>query len=538
MKENIVFLKRVITSLTMCALLTCALFPMYALPAEASLIAGINSMKIEIALSAEQKAGLLMENMTVEQKVGQMFFCAFRQNASGGNIVKIDNNIEKIIRDCGIGGVVLFSENIQTAKQVTDYIQSLQQASAIPLFISIDEEGGRVLRTRALDVPRIPAALSIGNTGNAQNAYNTAKTIAGYLTPMGFNVDFAPVADVFTNPSNKVIGDRAFSSDAAKAAEMVKGFVTGALDGCMLTAVKHFPGHGDTKEDTHFGMASTTKTLAELSKCEFIPFQAGIDAGTAFVMTGHITTPNIAKDKDTAGNPGIPATFSGYLLQDVLRDTLGFKGIIITDSLEMGAITKYYTSEETAVKSVLAGVDMLLMPNNFTEAYNGMVKAVKSGKISVKRIDESVKRILTEKYKAALIDTPDTQANLKHLNSYTINNNNYVKLRDIAYILNGTAKQFEVSFDGAKNSILLISGRPYTAVGGEALSGGMGNTTATPAALKIYLDGKEINLTAYTIGGNTYFKLRDIGKAFDFNVTWNSSKNTVAINPYEKYTDD
>lgn len=573
MKKNIAVLIRLNMSWVICIVMICGLFPTpretdnvelypaYHYHVEAAEVsAGVfyeeliavdmNPTTVEIVLSPEQEAELLMRGMTMEQKAGQLFFCAFRRNQNGNGIIKTDANIEKIIKDCGIGGVVLFSENIINAQQVTDYIHSLQQASDVPLFIGIDEEGGRVVRTKALDVPRIPSALSIGNTNNTQNAYNTAKTISDYLAPLGFNVDFAPVADVFTNPSNTVIGDRAFSSDANKAAEMVKSFVKGALDSNILPAVKHFPGHGDTKEDSHFGIASTQKTLAELSKCEFIPFQAGIDAGAVFVMTGHITTPNIDKDNgDNMENmENMPATFSNFLLQDVLRGNLGFNGIIITDSLEMGAIINRYTSEETAVNAIIAGVDMLLMPHNIIEAYNGVLKAVKSGKISEKRIDESVKRILTEKYKADIITSPDK---LECLKTYGIKGDNYVKLRDIAYILNGTEKQFEIGFDSAINAVSLTSGKPYTAVGGEisdinisdVSSGSAHITHAIPADVKIYLNGREISLTAYNIGGNNYFKLRDIAKVLDFKVMnvvsdADDAKNTVAIYLNEKYTDN
>ena len=355
----------------------------------------------EIILSEEeltqQKIEESIKKMTLEQKVGQMFFCAFRRDNDNNGIIKIDDDIKKTIRDYNIGGVVLFSENIQNSEQVTDYIRDLQNESGIALFIGIDEEGGRVLRTGMLDVPRIPSALSIGKTADAQNTYNHAKTIADYLTPLGFNVDFAPVADVFTNPANTVIGDRAFSTEPDTAAAMVGNFTKGLLDNGVLPSIKHFPGHGDTGEDSHYGIATTKKTLEELSKCEFIPFKAGIGAKSPFVMVGHITTPNI-------GDNNLPALFNKFLLRDVLRGTLNFNGIIITDSLAMGAITRYYTSEETAVKAIIAGIDMLLMPEDFNRAYNGVINAVKSGEIPEERIDESVKRILTVKYDAGLLD--------------------------------------------------------------------------------------------------------------------------------------
>jgi beta-N-acetylhexosaminidase len=344
--------------------------------------------------SAEEKIEIFISEMTLEEKIGQMFFLAFRYTT------RVDGSIENMIRNYGIGGVVLFGENIIDKNQTAEYINRLQGAANIPLFISIDEEGGRVLRTRNLDVPRIPNALSIGQTGDPQRAYNAAETIAGYLLPLGFNMDFAPVADVFTNPRNTVIGDRAFSTDADMAGEMVKSFTQGLLDNNILPALKHFPGHGDTIADSHFGIASTNKTLDELKECEFMPFIAGIEAGAPLVMTGHISAPNITGDN-------LPATFSYFLLTEILRGTLGFDGIIITDALEMGAVTRYFSCGETAVKSISAGVDMLLMPRNFEEAYNSLAEAVRSGEITEERINESVRRILTVKYNAGLINQGD-----------------------------------------------------------------------------------------------------------------------------------
>ncbi|MCL2096743.1 MAG: glycoside hydrolase family 3 protein [Oscillospiraceae bacterium] len=343
---------------------------------------------------------ILISQMTLEQKIGQMFFLAFRQDENGENITRINNNIKNIIENFGIGGIVLFSENIREKNQVIDYIESLQEISDIKLFIAIDEEGGRVLRTRNLDVPRISSALSIGRTGDAQYAYDAAAVIAGYLSPLGFNVNFAPVADVFTNSENTVIGDRAFSADPYEAGKFVESFTKGLLENNILPALKHFPGHGDTVSDSHFGAASTKKTLEELFVGEFIPFNGGIAAGAPFVMTGHISAPNIT------GNH-LPATFSEFLLKNVLRKSLGFENIIISDALEMGAVAQYYNNAETAVNAVAAGVDMLLMPNNFREARDGLLNAVKSGELSEEKIDESVKRILNVKYNAGLLNITD-----------------------------------------------------------------------------------------------------------------------------------
>ena len=344
----------------------------------------------------DNKIEYIIDNMSLEEKIGQMFFCAFRRDNNGAGITQINQDIINILDNYYIGGVILFSENIASAQQVINYINDLQAASALPLFISIDEEGGRVSRTGSLDLPRISAALE---TVSTHSAYANAQTIANYLVPLGFNINFAPVADVFTNPENSVIGDRAYSREPEQAAELVKYAVTGMLDNFMIPTLKHFPGHGDTSTDSHFGAAATDKTLTDLLSCELIPFKSGIVAGAPFIMTGHISTPNITGDNE-------PALFSSYLLQDILRGELGFEGVIITDALDMGAVTRYYSAEQTAVKSVLAGVDMLLMPSDFEQAYNGLVQAVRSGDIKESRIDESVRRILSVKYKFNIIIGP------------------------------------------------------------------------------------------------------------------------------------
>ena len=338
----------------------------------------------------------IIAGMSLEQKVGQMFFVAFRRDSAGAGITAVNQGVADIINNYHVGGVILFSENITGKQQVTDYINALQGLSYLPLFVSIDEEGGRVLRTGALDVPRIAPALEIGGTGDPLNAYNAARTIAGYLKPLGFNVNFAPVADVFTNPENTVIGDRAFAREPYKAAAMVAYFTRGSLEHGIMPTVKHFPGHGDTREDSHFGSAVTYRTLEELIAGEFVPFQAGIDAGAPFVMTGHINTPNVTGDN-------IPALFSSYLVQDILRGMMGFDGIIITDALDMRAVTDYFTPAQAAVKAVLAGTDMLLMPADLSYAYAGLMQAVADGVITEARIEQSVRRILAAKYSAGMI---------------------------------------------------------------------------------------------------------------------------------------
>lgn len=237
-----------------------------------------------------------------------------------------------------------------------------------------------------------PHMMNIGDMGDVSQAYRVGYTIGTEIAEFGFNLDFAPVADVATNVLNSVIGSRAFSSDPQIAAAMVSSAVKGFSDAGMICTLKHFPGHGDTTEDSHTDSAVTYKTLQELRACEFLPFSAGIEAGSDMVMAGHI----IAAEADGSG---LPASMSRYMLTDILRDELGFKGVIITDSLEMEAITDHYSQKEATVMAVDAGVDIILMPAQLEEAVDGLESAVENGLISEQRIDESVLRILQLKEK-------------------------------------------------------------------------------------------------------------------------------------------
>ncbi len=213
----------------------------------------------------------------------------------------------------------------------------------------------------------------------------------------GFNVDFAPVADVLTNVDNTVIGNRAFSSDAGVAAQMVSRAVTGLQETGVSACLKHFPGHGDTAGDSHTGAAQTDRTKEEMEAEEFLPFQSGIEAGVDMIMVGHITAPNLT-DGDS-----LPASISEKIITGVLRNELGYHGIIITDAMNMGAITEYYKSDVAAIMALKAGADMVLMPENFEEAYQGVLDAVVDGTVSEERINDSLRRIYRVKLKSRVL---------------------------------------------------------------------------------------------------------------------------------------
>ena len=223
-----------------------------------------------------------------------------------------------------------------------------------------------------------------------EKAYEAGNTIGEYLKKYGLNFNFAPDADVITNPENKIIGDRSFGSDAKSVAEFSVAYSKGLQTNGVLSTFKHFPGHGATKGDTHEGFAYTSKTLEELMESELMPFKAAAENNVDAVMVAHISVPSILGDNT-------PCSLSEFMVTDVLRNELGFEGLIVTDALDMGAITNTYGDGEAAVMAVLAGNDILLKPKDFFASYEAVLKAVKNGQISEERIDESVKRIISVK---------------------------------------------------------------------------------------------------------------------------------------------
>ncbi len=276
---------------------------------------------------------------------------------------------------------------------------SLSRHAEVPLVFSVDEEGGTVARignNGSFGVETFPDMADIGATGDPAQAQAVGQSIGTYLRELGFQLDFAPVADVNTNPNNPVIGDRAFHSDPEQAAMMVSAAVDGFHQGGVACTLKHFPGHGDTAQDSHYGYASSDKTWEEMRTCELYPFQAGIAAGADAVMVSHITTPNATSD-------GLPASLSYEMITEKLRGELRFQRLVVTDSLAMEAITDSYSAAEASLMAFQAGADVLLMPADLGEAYDALLAAVQDGTISQERLDESVLRILQLKENYGLI---------------------------------------------------------------------------------------------------------------------------------------
>ena len=297
--------------------------------------------------------------------------------------------MKNVNKNYPVGGIILYAWNIDDEAQLAQFIPQLRQLNGSPL-LCIDEEGGRVARLANnpnFHVKKYESMTAIGNTGDPANAYECGNTIGTYLRGYGFDVDFAPVADVNTNPDNIIIGTRAFSDDPQVAAPMVTNYLEGLKDAGITGCIKHFPGHGDVTTDTHYGYAQTKKTWPEMLDCEIITFRAGIDWGCQMVMTAHISAPNVTGED-------VPSTMSKMMLQDKLRQELGYRNLIVTDAMDMGAITKQYTLEEAVVGCLVAGVDIVLSPHDFVRAFDAIEAAVKSGKLTEERINQSVRRIL------------------------------------------------------------------------------------------------------------------------------------------------
>lgn len=363
----------------------------------------------------------LLQQMTLRQKVGQLFMV--RPDAldlsvpqeeidddKADGVQSMTEEMCRALEAYPVGGICQFGKNIKAPQQILAFNEALQAASAIPLLISVDEEGGSVARLAnnpAFALPQYESAFSVGTSGDADEALQMGKTIGKYLKEYGFNMDFAPVADVWTNPENTVIGKRAFSRDAGTVAEMARDMAQGLQSEGILPTFKHFPGHGDTAEDSHSGLAHTEKTKAEMLTCELLPFVQGKDESQTApraVMVGHIAAPAL-------GTGETPASLSHSVVTELLREELlaGEDVLVITDSLAMGAVTEQYSPGEAAIEAFLAGNDMLLMPAGLEEAFDAVLGAVQEGRIPEERLDESVARILRfkEQYAGLMVAADD-----------------------------------------------------------------------------------------------------------------------------------
>ncbi len=326
-----------------------------------------------------------VSDMCIEAKVGQMMIFGFAG-------LEADDHVQKMVSEWGIGGVVLFKRNCRHARQVAELNQHLQTLAAVPLFIATDQEGGSVARlTSGASVS--PGNMALGAAGDPQWTGLAARVTGSELQACGINMNLAPVLDVSNNPENPVIGVRSFGEDPQLVAELGAAAVEG-YQHYVAAVAKHFPGHGDTSVDSHRAMPSVDVSMERLEAVELVPFRRAIAGGVTAVMTAHIYFPAIEPD------PGVPATLSSAVLTDLLRQHLGFGGLILTDCMEMDAIAKGFGTTEAAVRTIEAGADCVLVSHTPTvqrQCLEAVLEAVKTGRISEERVDRSVGRILAAK---------------------------------------------------------------------------------------------------------------------------------------------
>lgn len=342
---------------------------------------------VEEVTSLDDKVDKMLAEMTLEEKIGQMLIVYYNSSV-------MDDILKSALTDVKPGGFILFKDNITTYNNTLKFIKDIKSTSDIPMFISIDQEGGNVQRLLSLSdisVSNIPYMNYVGNMKDVNLTYEVGKVIAEELRVFGVNMDFAPVIDIWSNPNNTVIGKRSFGNDSELVSSMGLALGKGLSDNGIISVYKHFPGHGDTDVDSHYSLPVINKTKEEFLSLELVPFKNAIENGAEVIMIGHLAVPSLT-------GSDIPASLSKEIITNLLKNEMGFDGLVVTDALNMGALTNYYSQEEVYVKAIDAGVDLLLMPSSSRKAVVAIKKAVEDGVLSEEKIDESVRKILMLKY--------------------------------------------------------------------------------------------------------------------------------------------
>ncbi len=335
----------------------------------------------------EEKIKKQLKKKTLDEKIAQMLIIYYSSTT-------YDETLEQTIKEVKPGGFILMNDNISTYQNTLNLVKSMQNDSKIPMIISIDQEGGIVQRLQKItdiEVTNIPSMLALGKTNDKNLAYNVGKIMAQQLKTLGINLDFAPVVDIYSNKDNKVIANRSFGSNSEEVTTMALALKQGLEDNNVNTCLKHFPGHGDTTVDSHYNLPVINKDYNDLSKVELIPYYKAIKNNTNMIMIGHIALPKITKDNT-------PASLSKEIITNLLKTKLKYQGLVITDALNMKALTDNYSDKEIYTMAINAGVDLLLMPNGSRKAIEYIKESIKEKKITEQMINTSVTKILTYKY--------------------------------------------------------------------------------------------------------------------------------------------
>lgn len=350
-----------------------------------------------------------IDSMSLDEKIGQLLIVGFEGTA-------IDENIESSIRDLKVGGIIYFKRNIKNPDQVVDLnnkIIDINKDNKIPLFISIDEEGGRVSRL-SNEYIGLPTAKTLGDLDREDLSFQYGKLLGARLKSLGFNLNYAPVMDINSNINNPVIGDRSFGDKAELVSRHGIQVMEGIRSKGIISSVKHFPGHGDTGLDSHIGLPTINKELEEMKEFELYPFKKAIEKDVDMVMVAHILFSQIDKK--------YPSTMSRKIIHNILREELGFSGVVISDDLTMGAITKNYSLEEATLKFLQAGGDIGLISHgkdNPKRVFNYLKEAIEGNQLSIEDIDSKLYRILSLKEKYKLRDDIILKPNIEDINNKT-----------------------------------------------------------------------------------------------------------------------
>lgn len=393
------------------------------------------SNKEVMAIDSASKAKEIVSNMTLEEKLGQMIMPDFRMWQEDGtkepsDLTEINSEVAEGIDKYDLGGVILFAENVKEISQTTTLIHDLQEVAIndedgnLPLLITLDQEGGIV--TRLGEGTNLPGNMALGATRNEKSSYDAGYVIGRELNALGVNVNFAPVLDTNNNPENPVIGVRSISSNPELVGKLGKNIAKGIQDQGVAATAKHFPGHGDTSTDSHYGLPMVNKSIEELRETELKPFKIAIENGIDMIMTAHIQFPQIEKDTFISKKDGspiaIPATLSDDIIKGILREEMEYDGVVITDAMNMKAISDQFGELESTKMAINAGIDIILMPTilrnnedvkNLDYIVNGILDSIKSGEIKEEEITDSVERIVKLKIDRGIIDLKNNNVSLK-----------------------------------------------------------------------------------------------------------------------------
>jgi len=369
-----------------------------------------------------------LKKMTIEEKVGQLISCRFTGEFRNADSAYI-RELESLVVEAKIGGLILFAPaRVYASAELANHFQKLAK---VPLLMAADFEAGAANRVTGATL--FPPLMSLGAAGSEELAYAMGRTTALEGRAMGIHMTYAPVVDVNINPDNPIINTRAIGADPALVSRLANAFIRGVQDNGMIATAKHFPGHGDTSQDSHSLLPTIAADLDRLEKVELFPFKTAVDAGVRAVMSAHLAVPALDP------TPGLPATLSAPIMTGLLREKMGFKGLIVTDALEMGGVMNTYTTEEASLRAFLAGVDQLLLPPEPAKVIAHIAAAVRDGRVPMARLDASVRRILEAKA------------------SLGLHRNRFVKIDAIRHLvapqahLDAAARAFESSATLVKN---------------------------------------------------------------------------------------